>query len=100
MQLGGSGTGGLGFDGGNGSGGGGGGSPTEEVINSALRYRVQAPMVDSLLSDIGIEGSNIAKSDIIRTANDMARTGNEANKLKASSNKDADKSSSNDKETK
>ena len=100
MQLGGSGSGGLGFDGGNGSGGGGGGSPTDEVINSALRYRVQAPMVDSLLSDIGIEGSNIAKSDIIRTANDMARTGNEANKLKASSNKDANKSSSGEKEEK
>ena len=96
MQLGGSGSGGLGFDGGNGSGGGGG-SPTDEVINSALRYRVQAPMVDSLLSDIGIEGSNIAKSDIIRTANDMARTGNEVNRLKGGGKKDADKPSSGDK---
>ena len=29
-------------------GNGGGGSPTDEVINSALRYRVQAPLIDSL----------------------------------------------------
>ena len=100
MQLGGSGTGGLGF---NGDGradsglGGGGSSPTDEVINSALRYRVQAPMIDSLLNDIGIEGSNIAKSDIIRTANDMARTGNEVNRLKGSSTKPDSKPSGEEK---
>ncbi|MEM8650119.1 MAG: flotillin domain-containing protein, partial [Pseudomonadota bacterium] len=103
MQLGGSGSGGMNFNGdGSGSGGGGnggGGSPTDEVINSALRYRVQAPMVDSLLNDIGIEGSNIAKSDIIRTANDMARAGNEMKRLK-SGNNDQGKSSSDGKEKK
>ena len=63
MQLGGNSSKGLGWDGENGNGNGeGGGSPTDEIINSALRYRVQAPMVDSLLSDIGVDGSNISKS--------------------------------------
>jgi len=66
MQLGGNGSKGVGWDG-NGEGGPGSGnspagSPTDEIINSALRYRVQAPMVDSLLSDIGVDGSNISKS--------------------------------------
>jgi uncharacterized membrane protein YqiK len=77
MQLGGSGSQGLGWngDGSDNSGGGSGGaSPTDEVINSALRYRVQAPMVDSLLSDIGIDGSNIAKSGgLLREASDLNR---------------------------
>ena len=41
---------------GSGSGGGERRNMTDEVINSALRYRVQAPLVDSLLADIGIEG--------------------------------------------
>lgn len=89
MQLGGSGTSGLDWADGNGSGsgsgGGSGGSPTDEVMNSALRYRVQAPMVDSLLSDIGLDGSNINKSTIFRDASDMNRAASEAKKL--SSNK-------------
>ena len=29
---------------------------TDEVIDSALRYRVQGPMIDSLMQEIGIEG--------------------------------------------
>lgn len=62
MQLGGNGTKGIGWDGDGGDGAGSGGSPTDEIINSALRYRVQAPMVDSLLGDIGVDGSNISKS--------------------------------------
>ena len=33
---------------------------TDEVIDSALRYRVQAPMIDSLMKEIGIEGSGLA----------------------------------------
>ena len=33
---------------------------TDEVIDSALRYRVQAPMIDSLMKEIGIEGSGWA----------------------------------------
>ena len=52
-------------------------------MNSALRYRVQAPFVDSLLSDIGIDGANIAKSDIFRNASDMTRAASEAARAKA-----------------
>ena len=75
MQLDGMNTG-----GGSGGGDGGGrGTPTDEVINSALRYRVQAPMVDSLLSDIGIDGSNLAKQPgLMREASDMQRIAKEA----------------------
>jgi uncharacterized membrane protein YqiK len=43
-------------EGGNGSGQG---SLADQVVNSALRYRAQAPMVEALLSEIGIDGSNI-----------------------------------------
>ena len=49
-------------------------SPTDEVINSALRYRVQAPLVDSLLADIGIDGSHIARQGgLLREASDINR---------------------------
>jgi uncharacterized membrane protein YqiK len=68
-----------------GLGGGGGegrsGSPTDEVINSALRYRVQAPLIDSLLADIGIEGGSLAKQGgLIREASDMQRIITDARK--------------------
>ncbi|MEM8841216.1 MAG: hypothetical protein AAGD47_05525, partial [Pseudomonadota bacterium] len=53
------------------------------VINSALRYRVQGPMIDSLMNDIGIDGSNLAKAAIFRDANDMARATNESFKVAA-----------------
>ena len=57
---------------GNGHGGNGGRSATDEVINSALRYRVQAPLIDSLLADIGVEGGSLAKMPgLIREARDM-----------------------------
>lgn len=56
------------------SGAGGGSaarSPTDEVIDSALRYRVQAPMIDELMREIGVEGANVAKAgDVFRTAKD------------------------------
>jgi uncharacterized membrane protein YqiK len=52
--------------------GNGGRSATDEVIDSALRYRVQAPLIDSLLSDIGVEGGSLAKMPgLIREARDM-----------------------------
>ena len=52
----------MSFDGLNGPAGGGGGrSATDEVIDSALRYRVQAPLIDSILSEIGIEGGSLSK---------------------------------------
>lgn len=64
-----------------GGGNGGGGSPTDEVINSALRYRVQAPLIDSLLSDIGIEGGNLTKQGgLIREASDLQRVSESARK--------------------
>ena len=52
-----------------GLGGGGGGSHgrlqcasfADSVVNSALRYRAQAPLVDQLLREIGIEGGEIGK---------------------------------------
>ena len=31
----------------------------EGIVNSALRYRAQAPLIDSLLRELGIEGSEI-----------------------------------------
>ncbi len=65
----------LHVDGLNGSGLGGGGSgrnPTDEVIDSALRYRVQAPLIDSVLSEIGIEGGSLSKMQgLIREARDL-----------------------------
>ena len=62
------------------AGAGGGGSasrsPTDEVIESALRYRVQAPLIDEVLKEIGIEGGNLAKmGGLIREASDMQRIG-------------------------
>jgi len=39
------------------------GSPNfaDSVVNSALRYRAQAPLVDQLLREIGVEGGEIGK---------------------------------------
>jgi hypothetical protein len=63
----------LQVDGLNGSGHGNGGrSATDEVIDSALRYRVQAPLIDSILADIGVEGGSLAKMPgLMREARDM-----------------------------
>ena len=49
--------------GGNGGGGDGahGGSFSDGLVNSALRYRAQAPLVDQLLREIGIEGGDIQR---------------------------------------
>jgi len=50
---------------GGGSNGGGdgshGGSFSDGLVNSALRYRAQAPLVDQLLREIGIEGGDIQR---------------------------------------
>ncbi len=37
----------------------GGGNFSDQLVNSALRYRAQAPIVDSLLSEIGVDGGDI-----------------------------------------
>ena len=49
--------------GGNGAGGDGGhgGNFSDGLVNSALRYRAQAPLVDQLLREIGIEGGDIQR---------------------------------------
>ena len=45
---------------------------TDEVIDSALRYRVQAPLIDSPLGDIGMQGGSLAKmGGLIREARDL-----------------------------
>lgn len=41
------------------TGGGGGGSLADQVVDSALRYRAQAPMVESLLNEVGLNGTGI-----------------------------------------
>jgi uncharacterized membrane protein YqiK len=38
-----------------------GGSFSDSVVNSALRFRAQAPLVDQLLREIGIEGGDIQR---------------------------------------
>lgn len=53
------GAGGGGNSGGNNSGNGGGGSLTDQVVDSALRYKAQAPMVENLLKEVGLSGGNI-----------------------------------------
>jgi uncharacterized membrane protein YqiK len=51
---------GLGGGGSNGNADGhGGGGFADGVVNSALRFRAQAPLVDSLLREIGLDGSDI-----------------------------------------
>jgi uncharacterized membrane protein YqiK len=69
-----------GLTGTNGAGGSGNGrSPTDEVIDSALRYRVQAPMIDQVLKEIGIEGGSLAKmGGLMREASDMQRVAKDA----------------------
>lgn len=58
----------LQVDGFGGSGGGGHGDAasgsgnfSDNVVNSALRFRAQAPLVDQLLREIGIEGGDIQR---------------------------------------
>jgi uncharacterized membrane protein YqiK len=55
----------MGGGGGHGNGGAydgnGGGSFADSVVNSALRYRAQAPLVDQLLREIGVDGGDVGK---------------------------------------
>jgi len=52
-----------GLAGGGGGGGGdmGGGGFADNVVNSALRFRAQAPLVDQLLREIGLEAGDIQR---------------------------------------
>ena len=40
---------------------GSGGGFADSVVNSALRFRAQAPLVDQLLREIGVEGGDVGK---------------------------------------
>lgn len=61
----------LHVDGLTGGSGGGSRSPTDEVIESALRYRAQAPLIDEMMKEIGVENPNVARmGDIFRSAKD------------------------------
>ena len=48
-----------GSKGGDGSSGGDG-NLADQVVNSALRYRAQAPLVESILGEVGLSGSSLA----------------------------------------
>jgi uncharacterized membrane protein YqiK len=59
--------------GGNGQGGmrEGSGNFSDNLVNSALRYRAQAPLVDSLLKEIGLSGGDIGRlTNVLETADD------------------------------
>ncbi|MGE3919012.1 MAG: flotillin domain-containing protein, partial [Hyphomicrobiaceae bacterium] len=42
------------------AGNGGGGNLADQAVAAALRYRSQAPLVDSLMKELGIEGGDLA----------------------------------------
>lgn len=42
-----------------GANGAGGGNLSDQVVNSALRYRAQAPLVDQLLAEVGLSGADL-----------------------------------------
>ena len=70
-----------------------GGSPgrnvTDEVIDSALRYRVQAPMIDTLMKEIGIEGGSLGRmTDVLRDAKDISALTRDGKSGKAKPGKD------------
>ena len=79
----------LHVDGVNGGNGTSGRHVTDEVIDSALRYRVQAPMIDSLMKDIGIEGGGLGRmTDVLRDAKDIAALTRDKGKPASSTAKD------------
>jgi len=52
-------AGGGGAAGGDGTAASGGGNMAEQLVSSALAYRAQAPVVDSLLNEIGMDGKDL-----------------------------------------
>ena len=58
--------------GGNGSGSSGPGNLAEEVVNNALRYRAQAPILDSLLGELGLEGGDL--NSLVRGVTEMPKS--------------------------
>src|SRR5437762_5497 len=51
-----------GLGGGGGGGQGNGGNFADSVVNSALRFRAQAPLIDQLLREIGVQGGDIGQA--------------------------------------
>jgi uncharacterized membrane protein YqiK len=69
---------------------------TDEVIDSALRYRVQAPMIDNLMKEIGIEGGSLGRmTDVLRDAKDISNLTRDS-KGKAKNGKQNDDDRDND----
>jgi uncharacterized membrane protein YqiK len=68
-------SGGYGNGGNSTAGEGGSGSLADQVVNSALRYRGQAPLLDSLLAEIGLKGSDI---NGLQDLNESAQNQNQA----------------------
>ena len=58
----------------------GGGSLADQVVSSALKYRTQAPLLDAMLKEIGLEGSNI---NGLTDALTVEQTPEDANPLKS-----------------
>ena len=76
-----------------GLGGDGGGdgyrSPTDEVIRSALRYRAQAPLIDEVMKEIGVENPNVTgMGDIFRSARDAQSLVRDAEPAKSKEGKE------------
>ena len=64
-------------------------TPTDEVMNSALRYRVQAPLIDGMMKEIGVENSNLTQmGDIFRSARDAQSIAKENNDKGSKKKKD------------
>ncbi|MEE9333766.1 MAG: flotillin domain-containing protein [Granulosicoccaceae bacterium] len=73
----------LHVDGLGGNSGSGTRSPTDEVIESALRYRAQAPLIDEMLKEIGVENPGVSRmGDIFRSAKDVQSIADNQNKTK------------------
>ena len=81
----------LHVDGLNGGGGGGQRTPTDEVIESALRYRAQAPLIDEMMKEIGVENPGVSRmGDIFRSARDASSLAKDAGAKDASAKKKGD----------
>lgn len=91
LQVDGLGGGGNGVHGGETVSGGGmvAGSPSDGIVQSALKYRAQAPLIDSLLQELGLGGSDPAS--LSKALAGAAFSGNKvATAKKAASPKTAD----------
>ena len=57
-------------------------------------------MIDSLMNDIGIDGSNLARSAIFQDASNMARAMSESQKVRAATKAEEEERKSKDGEAK